>query len=176
MTKSDMRFIFIYSLLIATAVVLTDNSFVRAQQPSGTQPTQTTPQPGDRGFTPTKKPFKRNKTEFQVQHLAAPVELPGLPSFPIGQRAEFEGGQLAPNTKSGKIYTLIYRAKDPGPIVLNWYEQAFKSGPWSVQRVGNMIAATMPQREGVRCNVFLLRAIKQGFKTNFVVMYTVPPD
>jgi hypothetical protein len=171
MLKSDIRFI--YSMFIASAIVFSGTSFVGAQQQPA-QPVQS--QPGDQGFTPTKKPFNRNNTEFQVQHLTAPVELPGLPSFPIGSRAEFEGGQLAPNTKSGKIYTLIYRAKDPGPIVLNWYEQAFKGGPWSVQRVGNMIAAHMPQRAGVRCNVFLLRAIKQGFRTNFVVMYTVPPE
>lgn len=131
-------------------------------------------QPSNEGFVPTKRPFKRNKEEFLVTDLKAPPDLPGLSTFPVGPRAEFQCGQLAPNTHSGQIYTLTYRAKDPGPIILNWYEQAFR-GHWKASRVGNMINAEMANGNGVRCNVFLLRAAKAGFATNFVVLYTIPP-
>ncbi len=144
-------------------------------QPTQNQPGQPGQQKPEANFVPTKRPFKRDKQEFQVTDLKTPPELPGLPTFPVGPRAEFQCGQCAPNTHSGQIYTLTYRAKDPGPIILNWYEQAFRGNQWTANRIGNMINAEMSNGNGVRCNIFLLRAIKPGFQTNFVVLYTVPP-
>lgn len=158
-------------LLVLFACVALPCNFALAQ--GGQQSSQPAAKPSNDGFVPTKRPFKRDKDEFAVQDFKTPPELPGLPAFPVGPRAEFQSGQLAPNTHSGQIYTLTYRAKDPGPIILNWYEQALR-GQWNATRLDNMINAEMNNGNGVRCNVFLLRATKAGFQTNFIVLYTIP--
>lgn len=123
-----------------------------------------------------KKPFKRDAKEFLVQDLKGPPELPGLSPFPVtANKSEFGCGQLAPNTSSGQVYTLMYRTRDSGPNVLNWYESAFRSGPWNATRLGNMIQASMNNGNGVSCSIFLLRSTKPAFPTSFVVLYTIPP-
>lgn len=140
-------------------------------QPPG-QPTTVYGQPN----TAPKKPFKRATKEFLVQDLKGAPELPGLSPFPvIAKKSEFGCGQLAPNTSSGQIYTLMYRTRDSGPAVLNWYETAFRSGPWNATRLGNMIQASSNNGSGVSCSVFLLRSTKPAFPTSFVVLYTIPP-
>ncbi|MBY0546201.1 MAG: hypothetical protein K2W95_02860 [Candidatus Obscuribacterales bacterium] len=144
------------------------------QPPGSPQPTGVYGQPPPN--TAPKKPFKRDKKEFLVQDLKGAPELPGLSPFPvIANKSEFGCGQLAPNTSSGQIYTLMYRTRDSGPAVLNWYETAFRSGPWTATRLGNMIQASMNNSNGVSCSVFLLRSTKPAFPTSFVVLYTIPP-
>lgn len=131
------------------------------------QPTQ--------GEQDPKKPkkFKRDPKEFQVQDTKTPPDLPNLPAFPTGGRAVYNTGQVAANTKSGQIYTLSYSAKDDGRVVLEWYETAFRQYGWKALKTGNLINA---DKSGNRCQVFLLKSTKKGYRTDFVVLYTIPQN